>query len=96
MNWDAFAAALAKLGITNKAGNPFSGSAVKQTWYRVRPVGSKPARVAASRKKAAATETITPAEAEAKSAAVLHSVRPEDSEPGFRTASLKRHKDSTP
>ncbi len=35
INWQDFAAALAASGIVNRKGEPFSGAAVKQTWFRL-------------------------------------------------------------
>jgi len=35
INWQDFAAALATAGIFNRKGEPFSGAAVKQTWFRL-------------------------------------------------------------
>lgn len=36
INWQDFAAALATAGIVNRKGEPFSGAALKQTWFRLR------------------------------------------------------------
>ena len=88
MDWATFAAALAKVGVTNKDGQAFSGAAVKQTWYRVRPAGGRPAKAApAARPKPEAAQLARAIAAKALPSGI------DDGEPGFTTASLKQHKD---
>lgn len=36
INWPDFAATLGKAGVTNRNGEPFTGAAAKQTWFRLR------------------------------------------------------------